>query len=110
MKLTKEQERVIREAKEQIDEARGMTFVEWYNKHFTWHETLTEEEVNARIAKTAYDREWYEAQYESEKSGVVTSRCNSRTIEALERMGLIEIVHNGKDFNSRIDTIKLLNY
>lgn len=97
-KLSKTQQRVLNEAKEQIDYARNHTLMEWSAKenHFTSVTRIIEE----------YAEKYGEA-YENEKKGIVLAHCDSKTIRALENLGLIEIMNDG---GLGIDTIKVLNY
>ena len=51
--------------------------------------------------------EKYGKYYYNEKNGIVLTRANSRTLKALEKMQLIEIIEDGKSYT---DMIKILNY
>ena len=114
MKLTKEQERVMNQAKADIDFARTHTFIEWvkesiypYESHNNMHEDSWY--MHEVYANNLFDRlnKWYE----NEKNGrVLTHRCNSRTLYKLEEYRLIRIETDGKDTGSAIDTIWVLNY
>ena len=101
MKLTKTQEAVYKEMLADIDMARSQTF---------------EEYVKTRTPKCYWEAAFKEnsghrKMYEQKRSGVVsTYKVNSRTLKALEKAGLIEILFdsNGRHFST--DEVKVLNY
>ena len=127
MKLTKAQQMIIDDAKRDVDYAREHDFLHWVSKNLCGYDLdrdwdavpnpyLSNEFVlrNAQetIAEDETGNEYFEPfhwkkKYERQKEGECLTRANSRTLEALERIGLIEIIHDGR---SNIDTIKLLNY
>ena len=97
MKLSKAQQRVIDYAKADIDFARTHTIREWAIKG----EGLISEE------NIAYKIENYGKYYERQKNAICLTTANTKTLEALRDMGLIEIIRVGGSFP---DTIKILNY
>lgn len=108
MKLSKTQQMIIDEAKRDIDKARACaTFEEYFmieyaptfNSNYNTPEKCKERDLNAYNA--------YKGYWEAHTRGEVLTRCNSRTLKALEKAGAIEIVNDGR---SGIDTIKVLNY
>lgn len=100
MKLSKAQEKVIDEAKRQINEARESDFVEWCGSNYK------------HIDEYDGYREKLERMYKENRDGVVEVHCNSRTLYSLENFGLIEIIHDSKNDGGeiQIDKIRLLNY
>ena len=127
MKLTKAQQKIIDEARQKIDYARTHDFIHWvslrccgYDLDEDWDAVPNPFLSNAYVLKQAQDmvandetgyrcfepHHWAK-RYEAQKNGESIVHTNSKTLEALERMGLIEIIHDGR---SGWDTIKLLNY
>lgn len=100
MKLTPAQQKVIDKAKANIDNARTMNFEEWLLK--VQHINVS---VNSEIAQRLLEH------YEEQKSAIVLTHCNSKTLEKLQSFGLIEIIHDSKNDTSYvIDKVKILNY
>ena len=91
MKLSNAQQKVMDEAKETIDYARTHTLYEWAGG----------------IESFAED---YKEYYENNRKGIVLTRCNSKTLEKLENLGLIEILYDSKNKKDGIDHVKVLNY
>lgn len=120
-KLTVAQQRILDEAKEKIDFARTHTLREWAENQTG----LTKEGREMRIevaVKHGESREKHEQYfenrlkeyetnfrdgYENERKAIVLCRENTKTLEALEKNGFIEIMSVGGRY---IDTIKILNY
>lgn len=109
MKLTTAQQNVLDIAKNEIDMARNMTYDEWLLKtqchnnqdlYNYWYRDNPE--AKQRMFKY----------YENEKNGIVLTHCNSRTLEKLQALGLIEIIHDSKNDKTSygIDHVKILNY
>ena len=119
MKLSKAQETVLIEAKEEIDFARNHTFYEWVIKHFSnwFNESATPEEIEKKFIyfeemgyKCTKEREL--EKYEMNRSGIdYLCHASSATIRKLENLGLIEIIHDscGVKYYG-FDVIKILNY
>ena len=123
-KLSKAQQAIIDEAKKDIDYAREHDFIHWiakgsgyaleedWDNHPNPH--LTNESVRKMAESTVeWDKArggWYAKRYEEEKSGIVLTYCNSRTLKKLEEYGLIEIVYDSTGQLHGIDHVKLLNY
>ena len=91
MKLSKAQQKVMDEARKEIDYARTNTLYEWAGA----------------LKSVAED---YREYYENNRNGIVLTRCNSKTLEKLEKLGLIEILYDSKNKKDGIDHVKVLNY
>lgn len=100
MKLSKVQQSVLDEAKEEIDTARRLDYPEWLKlQHIPDH----------RFQKALEDG-YLKHYWENNRKSVVLTQCNSRTIKKLEELGLIEIIEDSNGHHFGIDTIKVLNY
>ena len=122
MKLSRAQIEVMREAKKDIDYARTHDFLHWiskrrgYDLELDWDSHPNPYLTNERIMRDAEDMVnsdtdgWWRNRYEEEKSGIVLTHCNSRTLAKLENMGLIEIIRDSKGTNYGIDIVRILNY
>ena len=123
MKLTEAQNYIIEKAHKEIDFVRTHTIIEWatYEKFNcekledsliarNWKNygyTSLEDTLNT-LRKTVDDYiEKYGKYYENSKKGIVLTQANLRTLKALERLNLIEIIEDG---GSYIYSIKILNY
>ena len=112
MKLSKAQQAVIDKAKKDIDFARNASYAEWHLKAFR----CTPEEQDAHLRRVGDERDvewhknWCMKRFEEEKNGIVLTMCNSRTLEKLKELGLIEIIHDSNGQHCGIDTVKVLNY
>lgn len=109
MKLTSAQQKVMDEAKEQIDLARTMTFDEWFLK------TQCNNDIDVYDGYCKNNPEMKQAMfkyYENERNAIVLTHCNSKTLEKLQTLGLIEIIHDSKNDKTSygIDHVKILNY
>jgi len=105
MKLSAVQMEILEEAKRRIDEARSYDTFEEY-KGETDH--YCQARGGAEYVKAHIEYyEPYRKYWEQAKNAMPLIRANSRTIKALEKAGLIEIVDDGGMFP---DTIKVLNY
>ena len=123
MKLTKAQNYIMEKAHKEIDFARTHTLIEWatnerYNcidikdtviaRRFNEYGYKSLEDAINDVEKELQEyAEKYGKYYYNEKNGVVLTQANSRTLKALERLNLIEIIEDG---GSYIDSIKILNY
>lgn len=125
MKLSKAQQEVMNKAKAQIDFARTHTVFEWaQEKTHTTNEDIERMVSQAdlyystpeKMRKSLNERieryvEQYSEYYERERRGEVLTHCNSKTLEKLEKMGLIEIEFDSKGYGGYgIDRVKILNY
>ena len=128
MKLTKAQQIILDDAKKYVDYAREHDFLHWASLKLCGYDLDTDwdavpnpylsNEMVLRKAQDAVARDeagsseyfepfhWKKA-YERERQGECIVHANSKTLEALERLGMIEIIRDGR---SGLDTIKLLNY
>jgi hypothetical protein len=110
MKLSKAQTEVMEKAKARIDEARNLSFYEWYRIHFHGNgetDAQIDEEI-ARFDKAhPYMTGWHHNSYENERNGITLVIANTRTLKKLEEMGLIELVEDGGSYP---DHIKVINY
>ena len=105
MKLSKAQEDILANAKRKIDEARAYDTFEEY-KGETDH--YCKRMGGAEFVRNNIEYfEFYRKYWENARQGMPLVTANSRTIKALEKLGLIEIVSDGGSFP---DTIKVINY
>ena len=123
MKLTKAQNYIMEKAHKEIDFARTHTLIEWATKKRYYCIDIKDTVVARRFNEYGYKSledainevekelqeyaEKYGKYYYNEKNGIVLTRANSRTLKALEKMQLIEIIEDGKSYT---DMIKILNY
>lgn len=119
MKLSKAQQAIIDQAHRETDFARTHTLEEWAekqahvpNKDHPWSKWFIEEYGEAEFEKYRRDRiksysDDYGKYYEREKNAIVLCIANTRTIEKLEKLGLIRIIKKG---GSSPDSIEILNY
>lgn len=105
MKLTKAQIEVLEYAKMRIDEARAFdTFEEYEGETNPYCKSMGGAEY---VRQHIEHFERYRKYWEAARQGMPLVTANSRTIKALEKAGLIEIIDDGGSFP---DTIKVLNY
>lgn len=105
-KLSEAQEKVLIEAKRDIDIARSMSFYDWLRTTNPCFKEFTNEEIDDR-----FNVSFYRDLYEDNKTGIAHTYCNGKIIEELEKLGLIEIIYN--DLNkiySFAEHVKVLNY
>ena len=122
MKLSKAQQVVMDMAIEKITYARTHDFRHWIAKAHSYplekdwdslpNPYLTNEIVSEYVDRFIREDDeihngFFRRSYEDEKSGITLVTSNSRTIKALEQLGLIEIISDGR---SGIDEIKVLNF
>lgn len=112
MKLSKAQQEVMNQAKEQIDFARSVNYYDWIRRSFFPYKEVTDDQVLEAIEhdKKIFGYDYFAKTFEEEKNGIALVRCNSRTLYKLQEYGLIEIVKDSKGQTYGIDTIKVLNY
>lgn len=103
-KLSNAQAKVLEKAKEDIDAARSMNFYDWMRNKAICHDWTDDEIDNMGYV------EWYREYYEQNKNGTAHTHCNGKTIEKLQKLGLIEIIYNGTNKTQSFDHIKVLNY
>ena len=107
-KLSKAQQKVLEEAKKNIDDARNNNFYDWFRKHYSYFEESSEEKINEYLKKND-ERNFWKDNYNDHVNGIAHVDCNGRTLYRLEELGLIEIVEDGTN-KGLFDHIKVLNY
>ena len=114
MKLSKEQERVLKGIQDYISLAKDCnTFKEYYIREHTdnfkdrndyqsilEHETKIFEQYEDRLTKD-YMKYWKEAR----EQNIALTSCSSSTLKALEKKGLIKIIEDGGKW---IDKVQLI--
>lgn len=110
-KLSVAQQKVMDEAKEDIDQARSCrTFDEYFDKYVarTCSAMSNTAEKCKATAPAYYEhhKRWYERHLE----GIVLTHCSSKTLEKLAKLGLIEILKDSKGESYGLDYVKVLNY
>ena len=95
MKLTESQEKVLEQAKRDIDEARK------YKDFDSWLEARRSYIVEKNTR--AYDL--YKMCWEKARDGMPLVSANTATIKALEKKGFIEIIEIGGRFPDRVRVI-----
>ena len=109
MTLSKAQQKVIDEMKNDIDFARSASLYDWIKKHFRLETDEAVERVREHDKKI-FGYDYMLKQYNDERNGITLTSCNSRTLYKLQELGLIEIVKDSKGQTYGIDVVKLLNY
>lgn len=105
MKLTETQIEILEKAKKKIDTARSFETFEEYKGET---DRFCKDRGGAEYVRQNIEKfEDYRKYWENAKQGMPLVSANSRTIKALEKAGLIEIIEDGGTFP---DTIKVLNY
>ena len=119
MKLSKAQQAIMDQAHREIDFARTHTLEEWAEKQRNvpdkdspagkWYiEKYGEVEFEKYRRNCIREyAETYGEYHEREKNAIVLCMANTRTIEKLEKLGLIRIIKKG---GSSPDSIEILNY
>jgi len=109
MTLSKTQQQVMEKAKREIDEARTYeTYEEYFlatnhcNNDYNTPDKYKEKDLNGWEGSKAY---WHWV-----REAKVLTHCNSKTLEKLEKLGLIEILKLTTGEHYGIDLIKVLNY
>ena len=109
IKLSVAQQKVMDQAHSDIYKARECaTAEEWFTKYKAFrYGNCTPEEF-----KTNNPEYWAEVivkSYNRGCNGIVLTHCSSKTIAKLEKLGLIEIIHNSCGTNYGIDVVKVLD-
>ena len=99
MKLSKTQEKVLNELKEDIDVARNNSYEDWM-----W--------ATNKGTRTDYIEKWIKEEnfkdyWEKYRKGIVLALANTKTLEKLEKEGLIKIIEVG---GKMPDWVEVLNY
>jgi len=103
MKLSAAQQKVLDEAKKQINIARSCrtykdyVYATCFNLSNAYKDKLVSDETFARY-------------WEDRVNGVVRTHCNSRVLQSLQAQGLIEVLRDSTGEAAGIDVIKLVNY
>ncbi|MBO5662622.1 MAG: hypothetical protein J6S12_02035 [Alphaproteobacteria bacterium] len=105
MKISKTQQMVLDLAKKEIDTARKLDYPEWLVHERPCYAQESEYWKNA--FENAIKRGEFKDYWENARKSIVLTWCNSRTIKALEELGLIEIIVDG---GIHPDTVRVLNY
>ena len=122
MKLSKAQTEVMEKAKARIDFARTHDFYDWFRNIWSFHPekaNWSNEQIDAYYEDmdkrfnnsniTFKDEDM--AEFTDFINGIDSScHTNSKTLEKLEEMGLIEIIYDSKGDRFGIDKIRILNY
>lgn len=108
MKISAAQQKVIDNAKQQIDLARTFkTFEERWTRYAANVGYTPEEYARRNPVMYRAEKMWWEGAVQA----IALVHCNSRTLDKLAQAGLIEIVHDSRnDRGYGVDSIKLLNY
>ena len=118
MTLSKAQQTVIENAKEEIDFARTHNFYDWYRHYGSLFERkLNDEEIDSLLderERTGWktSKEIERKKYEMNRNGIsYLCHATGATLKKLKTLGLIEIIKDstGETFFG-FDTIKILNY
>jgi len=111
MKLTTSQQEVMDRAKARIDFARSHNFYDWFRKCYRFYESNSEEDIDKYIEKEEQRyptmKDYYKNRYEGEINAITIVMANTRTLKALEKLGLIEMLEEGGSYP---DSIKIINY
>lgn len=109
-KLSAAQKKVLDEATRKITEARSCsTYEEYFNL------TLLSETNPTFFSPDNFkflDPKGYQnslSLWENLKQGIVTTYCNTKTLQKLEALGYIEILKDANRIRYGLDTIKVIN-
>lgn len=110
MKLSAAQQKVISEAKADIDLARSCSTYKEY-----WTKTSGVWETKTTFEETVANDPWWHSEMERywrmHQDGVAFVHCSGRTLESLRKAGVIEIVIDSTGFTGYgIDHIRIVNY
>ncbi len=100
MKLSNAQEKVLKEAYKDIDRARN------FENHADWLKSIYPE----WIAESHINDPFWVNAWEENVNGIVLTHCNTKTLEALAKLGYIEIIRDSTGERFGIDKVKILNY
>ena len=96
MKLTKTQADLMDSLNAEIRNARECeTFEDYFSKYIAHRVNTAFNTPEKYKAGNMEGWNWWKTVWEQKKNGVVCTITNSRTIKALENLGLIEIVKDG---------------
>lgn len=101
-KLSAAQQKVLDDAKREVDQARELDYPEWLR---ATSKSIRADAIDRMIAE-GYLKEYWEAH----RRGEVLTHCNSKTLYKLAEYGLVEIIEDSTGQDYGIDTIKVLNY
>jgi hypothetical protein len=102
-KLSAAQQNIVDRAKAEIDLARTLGYAEWVIE--------THKSFQKRYVEEAIETESMKKYWEDNRNGIVLTHCNSKSLEKLQTLGLIEIIYDSKgEKGYGIDKIKVINY
>ena len=103
MKLSAAQQKVLDEAKKQIDIARSCNTY----KDFVYAtcSNMSSDCKDRLVSDGTFERYW-----EDRVNGIVRTHCNSKTLQSLQNQGLIEVLRYSTGEAAGIDIIKIVNY
>lgn len=104
-KLTTTQQKLLDYVRNSVDEARALSFEEWYTK-----KQCHGDEETAKRHFTNGCADWAKKYHKEARNGIVCIGCDSRTMWALANAGLIEIVKDSTGARVGVDKVKLLNH
>lgn len=110
-KLSKAQQKIMEDARKDIDKARNAEdIVEWYRActSASWIKEMPHDEL-AEEFKKHDSRGWWKDTYEGLLQGIVYTHANGRSLYRLQELGLIEIIDD-QTGHWMYDTVKILNY
>ena len=119
MKLSKAQQEVLEHAKMVIDYARTHSFYDWFrwnNRSYMNIDKMSDEEICRLVDQWTAENyignwEYQLTRYQWNRDGIdYTCHASSKTIQKLEALGLIEIIHDSNGEYFGFDVIRILNY
>jgi len=111
MKLSAAQEKILTQAKKEIDEARSYeTFEDYFLNEYAPHMNGDYDTPEKYKTRDYNGYKYYEKYWTDLKNAIVLTHCNSRSLKKLESLGLIEIIEDSTNQNYGIDVVKILNY
>lgn len=108
VKLSNYQEKVLNEAKKQIDRARDCNSIYEYLKEVLY---LSDRIINMLKNDDPETLQFYTDTWNNKKNAIVNVNSNIKTIQKLEQLGYIKVIEICDNrSNIVIDTIQVLNY
>lgn len=103
MKLSAAQQKVLDEAKKQVDIARSCSTYKDYV--YATCSNLRNDFKDRLVSDGTLATYW-----EDLVNGIVRTHCNSKTLQSLQANGLIEVLRDSTGEADGVDIIKLVNY